>query len=94
MTKAPYCVHRMIQDLTANPDAAKRFNDDVEATFAAYGIAEPERKLLRDGSPKALQTLGVHPNLQMKYFKIRKAPNPGGGAAPLAYYLDKLKRGD
>jgi len=94
MTRAPYRIHRMIQDLMADPDAAKRFAQGPDATFDRYNITEAERGLLRDGSPKALQTLGIHPNLQMKYFKIRKAPNPGGGGAPLAYYLERLKGRD
>jgi hypothetical protein len=51
--------------------------------------------LLRDGSPGALHALGVHPNLQMKYARLRAKPPPAGaappqGGGPLAAYLDRL----
>ena len=91
MTRAAYRVHQMIQDLNGDPAAAKKFADDAEATFDAYGLTEDERELLRQGTPAALIELGVHPNLQMKYLKLRKAPMPGGGGAgPMAYYFEKL----
>lgn len=96
MNKAHYRIHRMIQDLTADPAAAKKFLEDADSIFDNYMLDEIERQLLKDGSRDALNKLGVHPNLQMKYFKIRKAPMPGGAGAagPLAYYLDKLGQGN
>jgi hypothetical protein len=37
-------------------------------------------------------TLGVHPNLQMKFLRIRRAPG-SGGPGPLASYLRDLQLG-
>jgi 2'-aminobiphenyl-2,3-diol 1,2-dioxygenase small subunit len=92
MSPAPYRVHRLIQDLNRDPPLVEAFLREPEAVFQAYGIAESERQLLRDGTPRALITLGVHPNLQMKFLRIRRAPE-GGGASPLASYLRDLGHG-
>jgi hypothetical protein len=91
MTVAPYRVHRLIQDLMRDAAVAMAFANDPEPTFAAYGLSEAEKIQLRDGSPAALHALGVHPNLQMKYARLRTAasPPPSGGG-PLAAYLDQL----
>lgn len=94
MTVARYPVHRMIQDLMRDPKAAAAFSQEPEPVFEAYGLTEAEKALLREGSLKALHELGVHPNLQMKYARLRAvAGTPGGGAAPggpMAAYLDRL----
>jgi 2'-aminobiphenyl-2,3-diol 1,2-dioxygenase small subunit len=91
MSAAPYRVHRLIQDLMRDPAGAAAFAKDPEPTFTAYGLDEAEKASLRDGSPPALHALGVHPNLQMKYVRIRSTggPPPSGGG-PLAAYLDRL----
>ena len=91
MSPAPYRVHRLIQDLNRDPRLVERFLREPEALFQAYGIAENERQLLREGTPRALMTLGVHPNLQMKFLRIRRAA--GGGPSPLASYLRDLGDG-
>ncbi len=91
MKLAPYRVHKLIQDLMHDPKGAAAFADNPEPAFESYGLSEEERALLRDGSLSALNTLAVHPNLQMKYLRIRSAnkpPQAGGG--PLADYLDRL----
>jgi hypothetical protein len=94
MTAAPYRVHKLIQDLMRNPPRAAAFAQDPEPVFDAFGLAEPEKALLRDGSPAALHRLGVHPNLQMKYARLRAGPPPAGaappGGGPLAAYLERL----
>jgi hypothetical protein len=74
VTVATYRVHRLIQDLFADPVAASAFRENAEPVFNAYGLNEGERRLLREGSPAALETLGVHPNLKMKFFRIRVPP--------------------
>ncbi len=89
MRLAPYRVHRLIQDLMVDPAGAASFAADPEPAFAKYGLREEERAALRDGSPAALIALGVHPNLQMKYRRIR-APAGPAGPGPLAEYLDRL----
>jgi 2'-aminobiphenyl-2,3-diol 1,2-dioxygenase small subunit len=90
MTVAPYRVHKLIQDLMRDPAGAAAFAKDPEPTFAAYGLSEEEKSLLRDGSPAALHALGVHPNLQMKYVRLRATGAPPPGGSPLAAYLDRL----
>jgi hypothetical protein len=93
MSVAPYRVHRLIQDLMRDPAAQAAFAADPEPAFAKYGLADAEKALLRDGSAAALNQLGVHPNLQMKYVRLRirpGAPPPGGG--PLAAYLARLEQ--
>ncbi len=89
MSAAPYRVHRLIQDLNRDPRLATTFVSDPEPVFQRYGIAEHERQLLREGTPRALLRLGVHPNLQMKFLRIRPAPG-GAGPGPLASYLRDL----
>jgi hypothetical protein len=91
MSVAPYRVHKLIQDLMRDPHGAAAFAKDPEPTFVAYGLDDDEKAQLRDGSPAALHALGVHPNLQMKYVRIRStgSPPPQGGG-PLAAYLDRL----
>jgi len=83
----------MIQDLMRNPVAAKAFADDPQPTFALYELAPREIALLGDATPEAMTELGVHPNLQMKYLRLR-APPPGSAAlvaaGPLDSYLDRL----
>ena len=92
MTVAPYRVHKLIQDLLKDPAAAAAFVSDPGSTFAAYNLTEEERAMLRDGTPEALHCLGVHPNLQMKYKRLRSpAGNAGVGEEPLAAYLDRLQ---
>jgi hypothetical protein len=82
----------MIQDLMKDPEAAAAFARDPAETFAAYALTDREKTLLHDGSPASLHELGVHPNLQMKYARLRAAPRPQAGPndGPLAAYLDKL----
>jgi hypothetical protein len=93
MSGARYSVHRLIQDLNRDQTLAKAFAADPEAIFAQYELAERERALLRDGSSAALIELGVHPNLQMKFYRLKTgAPGPGPGA--LDYYLRQLERQD
>lgn len=95
MSQAPYRVHRLIQDLMRDPTRAAAFARDPQPEFAFYGLTEAETSLLRDGSPAALHRLGVHPNLQMKYARIRQAPPAAGaaGGGPLAAYLPRLTEG-
>jgi hypothetical protein len=91
---ARYPVHKMIQDLMRDPERAAAFSKEPEPVFEAYGLTEDEKALLRDGSLPALHQLGVHPNLQMKYARLRAVPGaPGMGGSPggpLAAYLDRL----
>lgn len=83
----------MIQDLMADPGAAAAFARDAEPTFERYGLTAEERASLRQGGAAALIALGVHPNLQMKYERLRALGGPAGGAAPpLAAWLDRLTR--
>jgi hypothetical protein len=89
MSAAPYRVHKLIQDLMKDSGAAAAFAEDPEPAFAAYALTEEEKRLLRDGSPAALHQLGVHPNLQMKYGRLR-APSKPGGPGFLDAYLDRL----
>jgi hypothetical protein len=93
MTVAPYRVHKLIQDLMRDPGRAAAFAEDPEPTFEAFGLAAPEKALLRDGSPAALHQLGVHPNLQMKYARLRTRPGAAApqGGGPMAAYMDRLK---
>jgi hypothetical protein len=94
MTTARYAVHRMIQDLMRDPAGAAAFGRDPEPFFETYGLTPAERSLLREGSLPSLHALGVHPNLQMKYARLRAvAGAPGGGGSPggpMAAYLDRL----
>ena len=92
MSPAPYRVHRLIQDLNRDPRLVESFLREPEAVFQAYAIAASEQQLLREGTPRALITLGVHPNLQMKFLRIRRAAD-GGGPSPLASYLRDLGQG-
>ncbi len=89
MTAAPYRVHKLIQDLMRDSDAAVAFAANPEPAFDAYALTDTEKRLLRDGSPSALHELGVHPNLQMKYARL-KAPPKKSGPGLLDAYLERL----
>ncbi len=92
MSLAPYRVHKLIQDLMRDPARAAAFAQDPEPAFEAFGLTEPEKALLRDGSLAALHRLGVHPNLQMKYARLKAKPGPPpSGGGPLGAYLDRLQ---
>lgn len=88
---APYRIHRLIQDLIQDPVKLARFREDPEAIFDSYKITEPERQKLRHGSKAALIELGVHANLQMKYFRMTSPPMQQEGGV-LQCYLEKLSR--
>lgn len=92
MTLARYPVHKMIQDLMRDPARAAQFSADPEPFFSEYGLTDDEKSLLREGSLPSLHKLGVHPNLQMKYARLRAvAGAPGGsGGGMLAAYLDRM----
>lgn len=87
---APYRIHKLIQDLMKDQAAAAKFAEDPEPAFAVYGLTDDEKQLLRDATPVALHKLGMHPNLQMKYGRLRKPPPQAGGAGMLDAYLDRL----
>lgn len=87
---APYRVHKLIQDLMKDQAAAAEFAADPEPAFAAYGLSEEEKRQLREATPAALHDLGVHPNLQMKYSRLRKPPSKDAGPGMIDAYLDKL----
>jgi hypothetical protein len=88
---APYRIHRLIQDLMKDPAKLARFKEDPDSVFDAYEITEAERLKPRDGSKAALIELGVHPNLQMKYFRMMSRPAPRERGV-LEYYFEKLAR--
>jgi hypothetical protein len=92
MSPAPYRVHRLIQDLNRDPRLVVTFESEPETVFEQYAITDAERVLLREGTPRALMELGVHPNLQMKFLRIRRAAAVGG-PSPLASYLRDLEQG-
>jgi hypothetical protein len=89
MKLAPYRVHQMIQDLMCDAQGAAAFARDPEPAFERYGLSADERKLLREGSRSALIELGVHPNLQMKFARIRRGATIEE-ASPLDEQLRRL----
>jgi hypothetical protein len=91
MTTAPYRIHRLIQDVAASVEATRAFNADPQSFFERYGLTEEEKRRLAVGAREDMLVLGVHPNLQMKYSKIRAPAPPPGARPPLADYLDRLK---
>jgi hypothetical protein len=93
MSGARYSVHRLIQDLNRDQALATAFAAEPEAIFAQYELTERERALLRDGSSAALIELGVHPNLQMKFYRLRAGP-PAPGPGVLDFYLRQLEPQD
>lgn len=88
MNVPPYRVHRLIQDLNRDPKLAASFVADPEPVFQQYGLAENERHTLREGTPQALMTLGIHPNLQMKLLRLRGAARPADPGPLLSYLRD------
>ncbi|MGE4408989.1 MAG: hypothetical protein EP321_11800 [Sphingomonadales bacterium] len=93
MTRAPYRIHKLIQDMMRDPAAAARFATDPQPIFDQYEISPEEAALLDSGSMEAMTGLGVHPNLQMKYLRLRHSGGDGAklvGAGPLDAYLDRL----
>ncbi len=87
--KAAYRVHKMIQDIFADPARAAAFAQNHEPDFVRYELTADEKAALIDGSRSALAALGVHPSLQMKFGRIRR-PAKSGGHSLEAAYLDRL----
>jgi hypothetical protein len=95
MQRAPYRVHKLIQDLNKDRAAAATFRADPEPLFDAYKLEPRERTLLRDGSLQALCELGVQSNLQMKLRFLGMGEKASDSVAPpapppLAEYMDRL----
>ncbi|MBC2653513.1 hypothetical protein [Novosphingobium aerophilum] len=93
MTVAPYYIHRMIQAIHRDPEACAAFASDPAPYYARYGLDQRQIALLEDASVASMTELGVHPNLQMKYLRMR-TPRPAAGESalpgPLDAYLDRL----
>lgn len=75
-----------------NPRAAEEFAQDPAETFKRYGVSLEEAALLESRTVEGMGHLGIHPNLQMKYLRLRRQPPPPGQSAPgpLDAYLDRL----
>lgn len=89
--RAPYRVHRMIQDLLRDPKAARTFAEDPQSAFERYGIAADEAELLETRGIAEMGQLGVHPNLQMKYLRLRRPSGAATGPGALDAYLERLR---
>lgn len=90
---APYRIHRLIQDTLRDSAQARALATDPQPVFDRYGITSGEVALLEARSVEAMGSLGVHPNLQMKYLRLRKQPVSSESAAapgPLDAYLARL----
>jgi len=87
-----YHIHRMIQDLLRDSAAAAQFAVDPADTFARYGVTSEEAGLLESLSIEGMSALQVHPNLQMKYLRLRSLPGAAGKPkrGPLDAYLSRL----
>lgn len=80
----------MIQDLMRDPVAAQAFATDPEPSFERYGVTPREATLLEERSIEAMTAAGVHPNLQMKYLRLRKPSAATAAPGPLDAYLPQL----
>ncbi len=82
----------MIQDILRDPRAAAEFAQDPEDAFKRYGISVEEAALLESRTVEGMGQLGIHPNLQMKYLRLRRRQPPAGQftPGPLDAYLDRL----
>lgn len=90
MSLGPYRIQKLIQDLLRNPAAAAEFASDQEPAYDAYALTDEERALMREGTLPALHKLGMHPNLQMKFMRL-KAPRPPGAPGLMDAYLERLQ---
>jgi hypothetical protein len=90
-----YHIHRMIQDLLRDSAAAAQFAVDPSDAFARYGVTAEEASLLETLSIEGMAALQVHPNLQMKYLRLRAQPGAVGKLkrGPLDAYLSRLLEG-
>ncbi|RVT92938.1 hypothetical protein [Sphingomonas crocodyli] len=79
----------MIQDLLRDAAAAEQFSIDPAPVFERYAVTSGEAAMLEAGTIEAMTDLGVHPNLQMKYLRLRKG-KATAQAGPLDVYLDRL----
>jgi hypothetical protein len=61
------CVNGLIGRLFSEQGLLQRFHADREALFKEAGLSEQECAALREGSPVALERVGVHPILRMHY---------------------------
>lgn len=93
MAVAPYYIHRMIQNVHRDRVASAAFAQDPAPFYAEYGLDARQVALLEEASVDSMTELGVHPNLQMKYLRMR-TPLPAPGASvppgPMDAYLGRL----
>jgi hypothetical protein len=66
-------VNRLLARLFQEPDLLARLRTDRERVFEEARLSDEERAALRDGSFRALESIGVHPVLRMHY---QMAVNP------------------
>lgn len=64
-------VHRFIERLDRDPKAREAFQGDRRAAIEAAGLSQAEAELLEVASRDALDELGVHKLLQIRYFLAR-----------------------
>jgi 2'-aminobiphenyl-2,3-diol 1,2-dioxygenase small subunit len=69
---ASYRVNLFIQSMCRSPEAIARLNADLEGTFQRFGLSEAERHACLEGSVEAMQSVGVHPILQMHWMMARQ----------------------
>nr|ART35555.1 A23 [uncultured bacterium] len=74
MSDAATRLNTLIGRLFREPGLLERLHADREQLFAEAGLSEPQCIALRDGSPDALESVGLHPILRMHYLM---ATNPG-----------------
>ena len=67
-------VNALIGRLFREQGLLERLHGDRERLFAEAGLSAEECAALHDGSPAALERVGVHPLLRMHYLM---ATNPG-----------------
>ena len=93
MAVAPYYIHRMIQNVHRDRAASAAFARNPAPFYAEYGLNERQIALLEEASIETMTELGVHPNLQMKYLRMRTPPLPPGTTVPpgpMDAYLSRL----
>jgi len=60
-------IHALIEHLVRHEEERPLVRSDPEALFARFGIDEPARAVLREGSRDALSRFGVHGNYVIKW---------------------------
>ncbi|SAL80838.1 hypothetical protein AWB74_05800 [Caballeronia arvi] len=69
--KPPVELHRLISAALKNKELAAQLRSSPDEVYAAYRVPRCQQALLKGDLSEAMEQLGVHPNLRLKFLALR-----------------------